>query len=97
MELHEHPNNYLYLFRRLNSLLPKDLLMTVHKAYFQSKYDHGIYVFGCTTQTNIDKIQIMQNWAVRVITGCYDFINTRGLDLVNELDLQNKTERKQYA
>ena len=74
----------------------KDLLMTVYKAYFQSKFDYGISVWGCTTQSNIDKIQRMQNRVARIITGCYDFINTRGLDLVNELNLQNIRERRNY-
>ena len=72
----------------------KDLLMTVYKAYFQSKFDYGIW--GCTTQSNIDKIQRMQNRVARIITGCYDFINTRGQDLVVELNLQNITERRNY-
>ena len=78
------------------SVLPKDLLMTVYKAYFESKFDYGISVWGCTTQPNIDKIQRMQNRVARIITGCYDFINTRELDLINEVNLQNITERRNY-
>ena len=38
----------------------------------------------------------MQNRVARIITGCYDFINTRGLDLVDELNLQNITEKGNY-
>ena len=93
MELCKHLNYYLHLLRRLKRVLPKYLLMT---AYFQSKFDYGISVWGCTTQSNINKIQRMQNRVARIITGCYDFINTRGLDLVNELNLQNITERRNY-
>ena len=70
--------------------------MTVYKAYFQSKFDYGISLWGCTTQSNINKIQRMQNRVARIITGCYDFINTRGLDLVDELNLQNITERRNH-
>ena len=36
----------------------------------------------------------MQNRAARIIAGCYDCINTLGLELVNELNLQNITERR---
>ena len=96
MELCKNLNYYLHLLRRLKRVLPKDLLMTVYKAYFQSKFDYGISVWGCTMQSNIDKIQRMQNRVARIITGCYDFINTRGLDLVDELNLQNITERRNY-
>ena len=96
MELCKNLNYYLHLLRRLKRVLPKDLLMTVYKAYFQSKFDYGISVWGCTTQSNIDKIQRMQNRVARIITGCYDFINTRGLDLVDELNLQNITEKGNY-
>ena len=38
----------------------------------------------------------MQNRAARIITGCYDFINVRGVELVNELNLQTITERRNY-
>ena len=38
----------------------------------------------------------MQNRVARIITGCYDFINTRGLDFVDELNLQNITESRNY-
>ena len=96
MEICKQLNYYLHLLRRLKRVLPRDLLMTVYKAYFQSKFDYGISVWGCTTQSNIQKIQRMQNRAARIITGCYDFINIRGIDLVNELNLQNITERRDY-
>ena len=96
MELCKHMNYYLHLLRRLRRVLPKDLLMTVYKANFQSKFDYGIFVWGCTTQSNRDKIQRMQNGVAMIVTGCYDFINTRGLDLVNELNLQNIRERRNY-
>ena len=44
MELCKNLNYYLHLLRRLKRVLPKDLLMTVYKAYFQSKFDYGISV-----------------------------------------------------
>ena len=96
MELCKNLNYHLHLLRRLQRVLPKHLLMTVYKAYFQSKFDYGISVWGCTTQSNIDKIQRMQNRVSRIRSGCYDFVNTRGLDLVDELNLQNITERRNY-
>ena len=96
MELCKHLNYYLYLLRRLNMVLPKNLSMIVYKAYFQSKFDYGTSVWGCTTRSNIEKIQRMQNRVAGIITGCYDFINTRGLDLVDKLNLQNITERRNY-
>ena len=70
--------------------------MAVYKDYLQSKFDYCISVWGCTTQSSIDKIQRLQNRVVRIVRGCYDFINTRGLDLVNEQNLQNITEKRNY-
>ena len=56
MEVCKHLSLYLHLLRSLKRVPPTDLLMTVYKAYFQSKVDYGISVWGCTTQSNINKI-----------------------------------------
>ena len=52
-------NYSLRLLRGLKRVLPKDLLMKIYKAYFQSKVDSGISVWGFTTQFNIDNIDTM--------------------------------------
>ena len=50
----------------------------------------------CTSKQNIYKIQRLQNRAARIITGNYDFINTRGIDLVKNLKWMCVSQRRDY-
>ena len=45
---------------------------------------------------NLNKIQHLQNWAARIILNNYDFINTRGIDLVKILGWQDFSQRRDY-
>ena len=45
---------------------------------------------------SLSKIQHLQNWAARIATQNYDFINTRGLDLVKDLGWQTFEQRRDY-
>ena len=62
----------------------------------QPNIDYAISVWGCTTQANLDKIQRLQNYAARIIEGNFDYINTRGLDLVTKLGWMTVRERFFY-
>ena len=58
--------------------------------------DYAISIRGCTSKQNIYKIQRLQNRAARIITGNYDFINTRGIDLVKNLKWMCVSQRRDY-
>ena len=67
---------------RLKVVLPTYLRMSIYTTVIQPTIDYAISIWGCTSEQNIYKIQRLQNRAARIITGNYDFINTRGIDLV---------------
>ncbi len=51
---------------------------------------------GHTTAHNINKVQRLQNRAARILMGNYDYVNTRGIDLVNTLGLMNVSQIRYY-
>ena len=85
----------LSLLRRLRRIFPKELLQ-VYKSYIQPRLDYGITLYGCSTQKNIDLVQRVPNHAARLITGNFDYINCRGIDLVKSLNLYNFRDRRDY-
>ena len=96
LQLCKNMNYYLHVLRRLNKIFPKQLLLNVYKSYIQSKLDYGLSIWGCTTEGNLDRVQRIQNFCARIICNNYDYINTRGIDLVKSLKLQAIRERRDY-
>ena len=80
---------------RLRKVVPKDLLILTFKSYIQPIFDYACTVWGCSN-ININQIQRLQNRAARVICSNFDIINTRGLDLVHELQWQSVSQRIDY-
>ena len=96
LQLCKNMNYYLHVLRRLNKIFPKQLLLNVYKSYIQSKLDYGLSIWGCTTEGNLDRVQRIQNFCARIICNNYDYINTRGIDLVKSLKIQAIRERRDY-
>ena len=84
------------ILRRLRRIFPRDLLLQVYKSYVQPRLDYGITLYGCSTQKNIDLIQRVQNHAARLITGNFDYINCRGIELVESLNPYTIRDRRDY-
>ena len=87
---------YFHMFRRLRKILPSALLLNIHKTYVQSKIDYGLSIWGCTTEVNLNRAQRIQNLLARIICNNFDYIHSRGIDLVRSLKLQNIQERRDY-
>ena len=87
---------HLSSLRRLSRIFPKDLLLQVYKSYVQPRLDYGITLYGCSTQKYIDLIQSVPNHAARLITGNFDYINCRGIELVKSLNLYTVRDRRDY-
>ena len=87
---------HLSLLRRLRRIFPNNLLLQVYKSYVQPRLDYGITLYGCSTQKNIDLIQRVQNHAARLITGNFDYINCRGIELFKSLNLYTIRDRRDY-
>ena len=65
--------------------------MYIYTSIIQPKIDYAISIWGYTTAHNINKVQRLQNRAARILTGNFDYVNTRGIDLVKTLGLMNVT------
>ena len=81
---------------RLKPVLPSQMLMYFYTSIIQPKIDYAISIWGYTTAHNINKVQRLQNRAARILTGNFDYVNTRGIDLVKNLGMMNVTQRRDY-
>jgi hypothetical protein len=86
----------LALLRRLRSQLPQKTLEQIYKSYIQPILEYCCTIWGYSGVENLNKIQHLQNWAARIILNNYDFINTRGIDLVKILGWQDFSQRRDY-
>lgn len=80
---------------RLRCIVPYNILELVYKTYILPLFDYACSVWGCTNM-NINSLQRLQNRAARIITGNFDIINTRGIDLVKALKWQTINNRVEY-
>ena len=83
-------------FSRLSKTLPKDILLKIYNSTIQPTIDYAISVWGQTSKTNLSKIQRLQNHSARIIEKNFDYINTRGIDLVHKLGWMDVRERFIY-
>ena len=81
---------------RVRNIVTKDMMVKMYNSIIQPTIDYAITVWGKTTITNINKIQRLQNLAARVTVNNFDYINTRGIDLVKQLRWMNVSERIVY-
>jgi hypothetical protein len=86
----------LGILRRLSKALPTPLLSQMYKTYLSPVMEYACTVWGLTSNENINRVQRLQNLTARTVTGNYDYVNTRGLDLVNDLKWQTFTERRNF-
>jgi hypothetical protein len=86
----------LALMRRLQSQVPRSTLEQIYKSYIQPILEYCCTIWGFSGVENVNKIQHLQNWAARIVLNNYDFINTRGIDLVRNLGWQDFTQRRDY-
>ena len=83
-------------FSRLKHFLPSHMLMRIYSSIIQPKFDHAITIWGYTCYNNLHKIQRLQNRAARIVTGNYDYVTTRGTELVKRLKWMCVTQRRYY-
>ena len=72
------------------------VLNKIYISSIQNVIDYGICCWAYTTTSNIQKVQRLQHYAARVITGNFDYINTRGAILVKTLGWMNIVQRRNY-
>ena len=57
--------------------------------------DYGISIWGGTTKENLNRVQRLQNRAIRIILDNHNRA-VRGLELVKSMKLENIEERRNY-
>ena len=78
-------NYFIHVLRRPRRIFPRGLLL-----------EYGLTIWGWTTDINTGKIQPIQSLAARIITRNFDYIHSRGVDIVRYLNLQTVKERRDY-
>ena len=81
---------------RLSKSLDNKTLLKIYNSMIQPSIDYALTVWGVTTGINLNKIQRMQNYAARIITKNFDYINVRGIELVKQLEWMNVRQRFTY-
>ena len=82
--------------RRLQSTVSSNVLSKIYLTLIQPCIDYAISVWGQTYDYNIVKIQRLQNYAARIVTNNFDYINCRGIDIVGALKWMNIKKRCDY-
>ena len=81
---------------RLRDIAPPHVLRKIYTATIQPVIDYAICSWGFSYNYNIDKVQRLQNYAARIVSNNFDYINTRGLDIVRSLVWMNVRQRRNY-
>ena len=81
---------------RLKNVLAMHVLIYIYQSIVQPQLDYAITIWGFTSQLNISKVQRLQNRAARIITGNFDYVHVRGIDIVKQLKWMNVIERRDY-
>ena len=71
-------------------------MLRIYQCIIQPILDYAIPVWGFTSQLNLSRMQRLQNRAARIITGNFDYINVRGIDIVKQLKWMNLIARRDY-
>jgi hypothetical protein len=84
------------LMRRLSSVVPQSLSSKIFTTYLRPCLEYGITVWGGCSEEGMNKVQKFQNLAARIVKKNYDYINHRGLDIVESLGWHTIRQRRDY-
>ena len=80
-------NKGFHVLRRLHDFADLKTLDMVYKTLIEPHFDYCSQIWGCLGVTMQNKLQCLQNRAVRIITKCgYDY---RSADILDDLELAN--------
>ena len=80
----------------LKNVLAMHILIYIYQSIVQPQVDYAITIWGFTSQQNISKVQRLQNRGARIITGNFDYVHVRGIDIVKQFKWMNVIERRDY-
>ena len=80
---------------RLKPVLPSQMLMYIYTSIIRPKIDFAISVWAIRPHITLIKCSGCKT-AARILTGNFDYVNTRGIDLVKTLGLMNVSQIRDY-
>lgn len=81
---------------RLRKSAPQYILNRIYTSSIQPVIDYAICSWGFTYDYNINKVQRMQNLAARIVTGNFDYVNSRGVEILKSLGWMTVKQRRNY-
>ena len=80
----------------LMSFIKPSIMKMIYDRTIQPVIDYGCSVWYNTTSKNLEKLQKVQNYAARIISGNFDYINVRSILLIRSLKWMTISERCEY-
>ena len=79
----------------MSKFLPKDILNTIYLTIVQPDIDYCLSLWGNSADVYINRIQLMQNRAARIVSGIFDW-NMSVSKLIRDLGWMNVITRRGY-
>ena len=97
-KLCRHISGKIAVLRRIRSFIKPSIMKLIYDRTIQPVIDYGC---GCsvwynTTCKNLEKLQKVQNYAARIISGNFDYINVRSISLIRSLKWMTISERCEH-
>ena len=89
-------NKKLGMLSRVSKILPLKSLLCTYKSFISPSFDYADTIWHPCNKYLSNKIQILKNRAARIICNNFDYVNTRGIDLVKQLKHHSTYERREY-
>ncbi len=89
-------NKKLAMMNRISKFVDKKTLIQIYKSFIMPSFDYADTVWHGCSKFLEHKLQVLQNRAARIIQNNFDFVNTRGIDLLKDLNLQTTVERRNF-
>lgn len=84
------------MLNRSSKIVDKNTLIQIYKSFIVPTLDYADTVWHGCSKFLEQKLQTLQNRAARIIEQNFDFINTRGIELLRKLHIQPAIERRNF-
>ena len=74
------------VLRRIRPLCRPNTLKLLYEKTIQPVFEYACSVWCHTKQGDISKLQHAQNYAAKIVTGNFDYVNFRSVELLHELN-----------
>lgn len=76
----------------------RETMIKFYDIYIKPKIEYGITIYGTANDTEIKKIETVQNGALRIATGCLKTTPINALyALTNKMSIKNKLKEKEFT